>query len=672
MPDREFDDFVGRQLSDLSAPVPDGMWQRLNEQQMDQFFQKSLSNLEVQVHQDSWQRIVDAQFDNHVADQLVNFIAPVPSGAYEQLDDSRLDRFFGNSLYDLEGKVPDTMWDKVAGALLDVHAGDTLEQLNVPVPAAMWDKVADNQFDSHLSQQLSGWEAPVPASLFDKIADEQFDQHFQAELTDYEAPVSEALWEKVKPKEKDDRGFFFWFRIPMAAAIFGVLFLGGILASYVLYKNQSQTTIEQPGAVIPGDVAGGVPSVPPTKESSQQPDENRSSLPPTSVDSVDTRSKRGQAPLVESEARTEAGSTHAEKNSMGKLQHGLEWRKNKSKAPVVTSGFKVADVIDENKQTTDATEELISPKSSATISPDFNKPVLPILDEINYKSYPYGSTIATDRNTRAGLKEINALRTKQISLPKITCPPVRSRNKWDDFNKDWYLDTYVSPDYSFKSISNLSASQQYLRLQDSSERMQVGFTAGVRLVKPLNDHIQFTTGVQYQQINQKYTYRSENEIKITSVVTIRTIIRSPGDTIVVRDTSEVQTIGYKNNVVKNRFRSIDIPVLLGYQFGRGSVKVGINAGVIINATSWYEGVILDTSLAVVEVPKGSQVFKNKLGLSLYTGVQITKELSKEMQLFVEPYYRHSLDHVTTGSLPYHQKFGTAGVLMGVRWSLNRK
>jgi hypothetical protein len=74
----------------------------------------------------------------------------------------------------------------------------------------------------------------------------------------------------------------------------------------------------------------------------------------------------------------------------------------------------------------------------------------------------------------------------------------------------------------------------------------------------------------------------------------------------------------------------------------------------------------------VEVPKGSQVFKNKLGLSLYTGVQITKELSKEMQLFVEPYYRHSLDHVTTGSLPYHQKFGTAGVLMGVRWSLNRK
>ncbi|MFY7995180.1 MAG: outer membrane beta-barrel protein [Sediminibacterium sp.] len=671
MPDREFDDFVGRQLSDLSARVPDGMWQRLNEQQMDQFFRDSLSNLEVPVHGDNWQRLVDTQFDNHVADQLVNFIAPVPSGAYEQLDDTRLDRFFGNSLYDLDVKVPDTTWDKVAGALLDTHAGDTLEQLDVPVPDAMWDKVADNQFDSHLSQQLTGWEAPVPAGLFDKIADEQFDQHFQAGLTAYEAPVSEALWEKVKPKEKDDRGFFFWFRIPMAAAIIGVLFLGGIMASYILYKNQSKAPIEQPGTVVSGDVTGNVPPKAPGKEASQQPDENRSFLPPTSIDSVDTKSKRSLSPLAENELSPAAGSTHGEKPVTGKVRNWLGWSKNKNNTQV-TSGFKVTGVTDEKKQNAEVQEALTAQQTSTERIPAFDQPVLPILEEENYKSYPYGSLVATERNTRAGLRDINALSTKQISLPKITCPPVRSRNKWDDFNKDWYLDTYVSPDYSIQSINNLSASQQYLRLKDSSERMQVGFTAGLRLVKPLNDHVQFTTGVQYQQINQKHTYRTENEIKITSVISIRTIIRSPGDTITVIDTSQVQTVGFKNNVVKNRFRSIDIPVLLGYQFGRGSVKVGINAGVILNATSWYEGVVLDSSLAVVEVPKGSQVFKNKLGLSLYTGVQITKELSKEMQVYVEPYYRHSFDNVTTGSLPYHQKFGTAGVMVGVRWSLNRK
>ena len=111
---------------------------------------------------------------------------------------------------------------------------------------------------------------------------------------------------------------------------------------------------------------------------------------------------------------------------------------------------------------------------------------------------------------------------------------------------------------------------------------------------------------------------------------------------------------------------------MGYQFGRGSVKVGINAGVILNVSSWYEGVILDSSLAVVPVQKGSQVYKSKLGMGLYAGINITKELSDDMQLFVEPYYKHSLDNITSGSVPYQQKFGTAGVLMGVRWSLNRK
>ena len=191
-------------------------------------------------------------------------------------------------------------------------------------------------------------------------------------------------------------------------------------------------------------------------------------------------------------------------------------------------------------------------------------------------------------------------------------------------------------------------------------------------MKPLNNHLQLTTGLQYSQINQKYVYRSENEIKLTTVITERTIITAPGVTVVVRDTSIVQTIGFKNKVEKNRFRSIDIPVLLGYQFGRGSVKVGLNAGVVLNVSSWYEGVILDSSLAVVPVQKGSQIYKSKVGMGLYTGILVTKELSNDMQVFVEPYYRHSLDNITSESLPYQQKFGTAGVNMGVRWSLNRK
>jgi len=670
MPDSQFDDFVGKQLSDLSAPVPEGLWQRLNEQQLDEFFREKLNGMEAKAGEVIWQRINDAQLDGHFADQLINYIAPVPANAFEQLEDTRLDRFMGNSLYDLEGSVPAGSWVTLAGALLDLHAGENLDQLAKPVSENVWNKITDHQFDGHIAESLFNLEVPVAEGIWKKVTDTQIDDHFKTRLTNFEAPVSEALWNKVKPKEEDDdRGFFYWIRIPIAAAIAGALFIGG-LATYFFYQKQTKDLSNQPSVVVSREGNAGNP---PVQENKQESGTSRSNIPSSTSDSTNTDSNIGSIKIedptnnpLKIEGSKDIVLEHNSNSTENKVRAG--WRRRKS-AFTVSSGFKTdAPTRETNRSSAVIREYAQNPFNSESL------PLYPekMVEDNQYKSYPQGSTIAYERNTKQLAQEGNVSGRKAIELPKINCPPVRGRNKWDDFNKDWYVDAYLSPDYSFKTLTNLTASQQYLALKDSSERMQVGFTAGLRLVKPLNDHVQLTTGLQYSQINQRYTYRSENEIKYTSIITVRTIIRSPGDTLIVRDTSLLQTIGYKNNVVKNRFRSIDIPVLLGYQFGRGSVKVGINAGVIFNVSSWYEGVILDTSMAVIPVQKGSTLFKSKLGLSLYTGVQVTKELSKDMLLFVEPYYRHSFSDITNTGLPYQQKFGTAGIMMGVRWNMNRK
>jgi len=156
--------------------------------------------------------------------------------------------------------------------------------------------------------------------------------------------------------------------------------------------------------------------------------------------------------------------------------------------------------------------------------------------------------------------------------------------------------------------------------------MQIGYTAGIRLVKPLSKNILLKTGFQYSQMNQKYSYRNENEIKTTTVITTRSIIRSPGDTIIVTDTSSLQQIGYSVKTIHNRFRSIDIPLTLGYQFGNDDLSVGINAGVIFNVSSWYQGEILDTSLASVPMNKVSnEIYKSKLGMGLYSSISVLKK-----------------------------------------------
>jgi hypothetical protein len=482
-------------------------------------------------------------------------------------------------------------------------------------------------------------------------------------LGNFEAPVAEDMWDRVKPKEKDDRKFFYWMRFPMAAAIIGTLFLGGICASYVLYQNYIRNQQTKSGTQVLQDSSHekNAPSPEPAPVPAVIPDTDskNATVPPA----ADNSSSNNGVPPQDNVASENQGDTYLPKAG------GLFVKKQKNNQSI-QSGFQVPNAANKPAgSTTGGTQDKVQAEDILPVYGNTNP--LEQTEGFRKLAHPY-PTIAMERNGYPSNQEITALNKQQLNLPKINCPTVRSRNKWDDFNKDWYADTYISPDYSLQTVNNISASQQYLNQKDSAERMQVGFTAGVRLVKPLNNHLQLTTGLQYSQINQKYVYRSENEIKLTTVVTVRTIIRAPGDTVVVRDTSIVQNIGFKNKVEKNRFRSIDIPILLGYQFGRGSVKVGINAGVILNVSSWYEGVILDSSLAVVPVQKGSQVYKSKLGLGLYAGINVTKELSDDMQLFVEPYYKQSIDNITSGSMPYQQKFGTAGVLMGVRWSLNRK
>ena len=235
------------------------------------------------------------------------------------------------------------------------------------------------------------------------------------------------------------------------------------------------------------------------------------------------------------------------------------------------------------------------------------------------------------------------------------------------------MEVYAAPELAFKSIENISATPQYLQRKDSSESMRLGYSAGIRLIKPITDNFLVKAGVQYTQINEKFTYRTENEVRTTTVISVRTIIRGPGDTLRITDTSTVQQTGFKNNTIRNRYRSFDIPVTLGYQFGNDNLQFGVNAGVVFNISSWYQGVILDSSMSAVPITKGStSIYKNNIGLGLYGGFSVLKKLGEDTQLFFEPYFRYNLSGITSEQSSFKQRFSLGGLSIGLRYNLNRK
>ena len=693
MPENQFDQFINASLKDHPAPVPDGLWDRLMDKQFDQFVGQSLRHHRETVPETVWDKISDAQLDQFIETNISNYIAPVPSTVWDHITDAQFDHFVGQSLQNYEVPVQEEVWDKVADSQFDQFFGSQLNELTAPVPTGVWDKVNDHQFDEFFGTQLNEYTAPVPAGAWDSINDRQFDQFVGDQLNNYTAPVPESLWEKIQPQEKEDRRIIYWFRIPAAAAIIVALLLGGSFAAYYWIKNlpsnqqpavikhnkeqgthssvtkDLQTTQDSIKAIDPSVNNQAVPSTAaPESAIPQGPTVNSNNiiLPLKKVTGKNLpnadKSISTDAASTEQHATTEQASGGGNRSGSGFIAHFNHKSMGKS-----GKNYLPAD----NKQV--AKNESVLTSNNSLVNNEISNGIIPE----NFYQYepPYISnyqpafTIPTALNQpNFLLSDKEALDAKHASQFKsnVICPTNRS-----NVNTDWLLELYTSPDFAFKSVSNISATQQYLQKKDSSEKMQISYTAGFRLVKPINDNFLVKTGLQYSQINEKYVYRSENEIKTTTVVTVRTIIRAPGDTVVVSDTSTLQTIGFKNNVVKNRFRSIDIPVLLGYQFGQGDFKFGINAGVIFNVSSWYQGVILDSTLAVVPLTNNNMVYKRSIGLGLYAGFSISKQLGDDMQIFCEPYFRYNLSNMTNEQAKYNQKFSVGGLSIGLRFNLNR-
>ena len=311
-------------------------------------------------------------------------------------------------------------------------------------------------------------------------------------------------------------------------------------------------------------------------------------------------------------------------------------------------------------QVSESSKQLIISNQKNSIS-DINSSK--VFENETFAKFAAANTISFVRNINAsnfkfGSKDYNKyLNDLKLSL---LCPGSNP-------NTDWYIEPFAGPIYGFKKITNNTATSTYLQQKDSSESMQIGYAAGVNIVKPISEHFVLKTGVWVSQINERFSYKTENEIKTTTVVTVRNIIRAPGDTLRISDTSSVQQIGYKNTVVGNRYKTLDIPVIIGYEFVKGSLKFGINAGVIVNVKHGFEGAVYDSSLTAITVNKETNnVYKTNIGLGLYAGFRIAKDLNDKTQLFIEPHFRYNLSNMTTPNTSFNQKINVTGVNIGLR------
>jgi hypothetical protein len=251
------------------------------------------------------------------------------------------------------------------------------------------------------------------------------------------------------------------------------------------------------------------------------------------------------------------------------------------------------------------------------------------------------------------------------------CPSIED----DAAGNKKYVEVYAGPDLglsSFGSFQNDSSSNRYLQRRKETLRFSSAFSAGLRYTKVFKNGLSIRSGVNYSQINEKFRFVNERDIRYILVITPREV-NVGGSTVTVFDTLRYTQTGTRVKTTYNRYRQIDIPLQLGYEFGNGRLHTNISAGAIVNLYSWQRGDMLDSALQPVSITtgKGSSAygFKTNMGVGFLGSVSVYYKMTPRLHVLAEPYFRYNLQPMTRDNQSVTQKYSTLGLRLGVRWDL---
>ena len=254
-----------------------------------------------------------------------------------------------------------------------------------------------------------------------------------------------------------------------------------------------------------------------------------------------------------------------------------------------------------------------------------------------------------------------------------------SKSMMDDFRQDCpsfvtdrtgvYLDFYVSHELPFSSLTAKNQElNSYQELRSSSEGPTYSFSAGARLTLMLPNGLGLKTGLNYSQVNEKFSYVDPESDLVKEVITITTV-----GGIEVRDTNIIIIPGIRDVVSTNKYRSFDIPLLLSYEWDvRERTYMTVNGGIYLNLLFKESGKILDPSGEVIGLKdtSGDQlaIFKNNIGLSLFGSVGLHYRWNSNIDFILEPNVRMLVKSATVEGYSLEHKWITGGLITGMRYN----
>ncbi len=460
-----------------------------------------------------------------------------------------------------------------------------------------------------------------------------FDDNIKDQFSDYTPSVHPRIWENIVAERKKRRpaGFWFTFFNGRNILLLTALLIAGASGAYLLSKKaevkQQDSVAIAAGEKTPvgtTDANADNKNIKSNEEVINNTDDKKTMVPVnnTAVDATINTNSNVALATTSASAKIKMSSILA--------QPAEKYFSSKSKKKKPTFAINDYDITDADLNYTDKT-----------------------LEEFYLKRLQFA-------NLQKEEAEKNALTLKKRFLPNVFLPDCPAIEKDAAGNKT-YVEVYAGPDIAFSNISD-TGNSAYLQKRKESTKFSSAYSAGLRYTKVFNNGISVRTGVNYSQINEKFTFVQGNLVQITY------IIDANGDT-----TGSYITTGTRYKTTYNKFKTIDVPLLIGYEMGNGKLHANINAGVIVNIYSWQKGEVLDASYQPVNITTGKTnspyQYKTNIGMGFMAAASFYYKLNEKLHVLAEPYFRYSLSPMSKENLTFKQKYNTAGLRLGLRVDL---
>lgn len=452
----------------------------------------------------------------------------------------------------------------------------------------------------------------------------RFDKEIKNKIDSFESPIAPDLWSKIETRRavnELEKGIMKKSYKISALFLISALLLSGGVWSY--YQNGLENVNTEHFEQI-------------QKESSDRPNHNQLLTKPTA--STDDLQNSKSTKEIEESSFSGNPKQITKKDATNILNSSNSILANSGKAHKNTNQNRFDGIQDINHE--------LAYNFSDNQANSFEKSSLASVTEITTPIAVKDNTFLNFLDIEPSWPHFNTLGKKlKLNRSDIVCGKTPK-----NYPFTYYVDFGFSPERTVKYLTvKDSYFEGYAEQRNATEGFHFAYALNARLSMVHYTGLTFKTGFQFQQTNDFFEYIDLNYTEET-------------------EDGEIITGPYE--IAKyNRYKSFDIPLMIGYEIDINSFSFALNTGIHMNVFYDKSGYILTPDESWSTIQNDNVVYKNWIGTSWATNIGAYFHLNNRTQLMMEPHFKYSLSSITVKNYPIEQRNFSTGMRLGLRFRM---